>query len=129
MTDRSEHVDIYPVGLLRDLKHFRAWRRESLQYAIGRLRRSMRMGRWRRRSYYNGYLAESSANVPRCGHGWTRRRALIDLQRAKNETAWYLHLPCGRSRLAAPENRRRRIYCVECDRRDRRINWTRTLKD
>lgn len=84
-----DDVDVYAVGFVADFmallrtiryvpKHTRtAWRR---------LRFGLRDD-WRRRSYWNGYLAEPTS-VPsperpwwRCGHGWTKQRALRDLNR------------------------------------------------
>jgi hypothetical protein len=83
-------VDVYPVGLLRDLLQFthglhrpRALRRlrHSFRYPL----RQARAGDWRAvRNYFNGYLAEPASwppGVTRCGSGWTRRRALRDWQR------------------------------------------------
>lgn len=75
-------VDIYPVGLLADLKRLRAdWWMEGSGYAVIRFVSQFRQS-WRRRSYWNGYLAEvDSPNATRCGHGWTKMRARLDLAR------------------------------------------------
>lgn len=76
-------VSVYPVGFMSDLLAVRArlvhgapisWR-----WRIEQFRRS-----WRRRSYWNGFLAEvdyppAGLTHTRCGHGWTRRRAARDL--------------------------------------------------
>ena len=91
----SAGVDVYPVGLLRDLRQFKgrlrhppigqrsAWGR--LLYDLRYPLRLLRRGEWRAlRMYLNGYLAEPSpwpAGLRRCGSGWTRRRALSSLQR------------------------------------------------
>lgn len=82
-------VDIYPVGLLHDLTQWAnnsdrrdAWRR--LRYDLGRPATNARRRNWRGlRSYLNGYLAEPREwpdGLTRCGTGWTRGRALRDLQ-------------------------------------------------
>lgn len=79
-------VDVYPVGLRDDLR--RLWRAISnrrdntARYRLKRMCRSA----FRSRSYWNGYLAEPTACPPglrwtRCGHGWTKRRAVADLYR------------------------------------------------
>lgn len=80
------NVDVYPVGALRDLRMMwsavRHGHRIGWMPAAGEVRRYARwMARsWRRRSYWNGYLAEPTWGVDgpaftRCGHGWTERRA------------------------------------------------------
>jgi hypothetical protein len=101
--DCSREVDIYPVGLLADLKHFRGhWWTRGRRYALSRLVRSFRRS-WRRRSYWNGYLAEVELPVAsRCGHGWTKARARLDLARhvAEQERA-------GRSMAALAVQRQR----------------------
>jgi hypothetical protein len=78
-------IDIYSVGLLRDLHKFRGvWKHvPSERWSVARgLIRSFRT-HWRQGSYWNGYLAEppnhDGPSWTRCGHGWTRRRALADL--------------------------------------------------
>lgn len=76
------HVDIYPIGLLGDLRQMRVewWvhtRRGALRGFVRRFARS-----WWRRSYWSGYHAETdSPCATRCGHGWTRARARLDLAR------------------------------------------------
>lgn len=72
----GHNVDVYPVGLLADVlflartvrcapKHVRqAWRK--LRYGF---RRS-----WRRRSYWNGYLAEPTTDHARGGAAATAGR-------------------------------------------------------
>lgn len=80
-----EHVDIYAVGLVRDihtldshLANPKHWTRSA---AWRTFRRSVARS-WRRRSYWNGYLAEPydwPAGLRRCGSGWTRGRALRSL--------------------------------------------------
>lgn len=94
-------VDVYPVGLLRELKMF--WRshvslrRELPAIARWHSRRNMRnfwkvhvwrnirMHRWHSlKNGFNGYLAEPTSfpeHVRRCGSGWTKRRALRSLKR------------------------------------------------
>jgi hypothetical protein len=80
--DGSREVDIYPVGLLADLKHFRGdWWVWGRRVAVARFVRSVRRS-WRRRSYWNGYLAEVDLPIAtRCGRGWTKVRARLDLAR------------------------------------------------
>jgi hypothetical protein len=93
-------VDVYPVGILKDLLAIRVavdprsvrrlgirpvvpppgWRRRT----VAARARSIRRG-WRRGSAWNGYLAEpedsNSGAWMRCGHGWTTHRAVSDLAR------------------------------------------------
>lgn len=75
-------VDIYPVGLLHDMKHLRGrWWTEGRRVALARFGREVRRS-WRRRGYWNGYLAEAHTSLgPRAGHGWTKARARLDLGR------------------------------------------------
>jgi hypothetical protein len=77
--EEGREFDVYPVGLLRDLIQFDDQfhlknRRQALRTLWRHLRRS-----WRRRNYWNGYLAEHRQLGTRCGHGWTRSRAYRDL--------------------------------------------------
>ena len=72
-------IDVYPVGFYLDIR---------------RLLMALRMGHWRdasyglrwiarscrRRSYWNGYLAEVGHPIAMCGHGLSRRRALLSLE-------------------------------------------------
>lgn len=86
-------VDVYPVGFLRDaLQVWRAFRlRRQLPPGVvkSEARKYARWFRrsWRRKSYWNGYLAEptwpgdQSPQWRRCGSGWTKRRALRSLSR------------------------------------------------
>lgn len=86
-------IDVYPVGVLADLLRLRnaLHRRhpKAIRWALGRLRsqaryitRQARRGNWRAvRNAFNGYLAEHRTLGTRCGKGWTRRRALLDLYR------------------------------------------------
>lgn len=74
-------VQIYPVGLLRDLKD------NQMLYGLRYLRRQVCNKNFRAvRLYFNGYLAELE-NAPAdwgaitLGHGWTQRRALRSLTR------------------------------------------------
>lgn len=90
-------VEIYPVGLLHDLRLFvhepdRAFARARLRNGLRRPIASARARNWRAvRSYLNGYLAEHSTLGSRAGHGWTRGRAARDLAR---------HLGCDVKELA-----------------------------
>jgi hypothetical protein len=78
----SSKVDIYPVGLLSDLKRLRAeWWTQGSGVAVVAFVSRFRAS-WRRRSYWNGYLAETDLPwAKRAGHGWTKRRATLDLAR------------------------------------------------
>jgi hypothetical protein len=102
----GQPITIYPVGVLAALQrayrfaiHGRAvmpvlptntTRASLITHTLTRearyVGRALRARNWRRaRQSFNGYLAEPSwdDNGPtwtRCGHGWTRRRALRDLQ-------------------------------------------------
>jgi hypothetical protein len=92
-TDVGE-VDIYAVGLLHDIRlavgglRARGHRFHFARKLPRRLRSS-----WRKSSYWNGYLAEPAAIADglntwtRCGHGWTKKRALRDLRRHMRELA------------------------------------------
>lgn len=82
LADRSlGKVDVYPVGFYADLR--RAWRGARLgdwTYAKRLLRSVRRYGR--RRSYWNGYLAEPyrfPPGVGKCGRGLTKVMALRSL--------------------------------------------------
>lgn len=88
-------ADVYPVGLLHDLRG--AWLivRATAPDNRTKLRAIRRLGRefrkhWRRRSYWNGYLAEptEAGHWTRCGHGWTQIRARRDLARHTLETRY-----------------------------------------
>jgi hypothetical protein len=75
----DDGVSIYPVGALHDL--LIVWRTalrapSHLGWAFRKLRSGFRSGS-RRRSYWNGYLAEPTTSNAwtRAGHGWTKRRA------------------------------------------------------
>jgi hypothetical protein len=92
-------VDVYPVGLFHTLRTVRGiWKYQgkrealrSLRFRLRYLRDQARVGNWRAvRSYFNGYLAEplhSDGAWTRCGHGWTERRALRDLDRHMRKLA------------------------------------------
>lgn len=82
-------IDVYPVGWLAALRFaWRAARSGRAAPAYRRLRqqwrytrRCIRLRKWRAvRNSLNGYLAEHELGR-RCGHGWTRRRAVRDLRR------------------------------------------------
>ncbi len=91
-------VDVYPVGLLadlridwRNLRNRKALRaagvRPSLRirWTVRHLIGCMRAGNWRAvKNTFNGYLAEPRdwpEGLRRCGSGWTRKRALRSLER------------------------------------------------
>lgn len=87
---RHYRVEVYRVGVLEELWFaYRCVRFGRFRDAREHLRRIP--GMWRRRSAWNGYLAEP-VGVPadhfrRSGHGWTRRRALADLNRHLREVS------------------------------------------
>lgn len=80
MSERVERaqVDVYPVGLLLDIK------RKRVRYGLRRYLWSycIRGRRWRAaRMYFNGYLAEHRHGGHNAGRGWTRRAALRRMER------------------------------------------------
>lgn len=79
----ENQITVYPVGLFSDLKRKRL--RSGLRY----LKHQVGKRNWNALgNYFNGYLAEvqySSMLHYRCGHGWTKRRALSDLGRHLGE--------------------------------------------
>jgi hypothetical protein len=86
----DDKIDVYAVGLWRDLRQFRAsgHRPRRVRRLARSLRYPFRQARarnWRAvRNYFNGYLAEPYTMPPgvtRCGRGWTRRGALKDWER------------------------------------------------
>lgn len=84
-TDTPNGVDVYPVGLLADLRFVYGTVRRAPRHtreAWRKLRNGWRQG-WRKRSYWNGYLAEPTPNVAwvSAGHGWTKGRAARGLDR------------------------------------------------
>ncbi|MFG3710858.1 hypothetical protein [Micromonospora sp. NPDC047730] len=93
MHARRPLIDIYPVGVLACLlglgRALRARHRDAIYAAYSNCRRevryvvrSVRARNWRvAKNSFNGYLAEHRFRGTRCGHGWTRRRALRDLRR------------------------------------------------
>ncbi len=115
MKHATSDVNVYRVGVLADLFRLRRsithapWvhKRKGITSALRSIRRH-----WRRRSAWNGYLAEAS-DLPRAGHGWTKRRALRDLDLVRRTTHWAQH-SCGTVRLRAAGAH----YCVTCDRKD-----------
>ncbi len=76
----NSYIEVYPVGVLMDLKH------RKIQRSIRYLHYQFKARNWRAiKSSFNGYLAEwhypPEMRHSRCGHGWTKRRALRDLGR------------------------------------------------
>lgn len=85
--NESSGIETYRVGLFSDIFALRinrvlrrregAWsQRHPWRWFFASLRRS-----WRRRSYWNGFLAEwhycpEGVHHTKCGRGWTRRAAL-----------------------------------------------------
>jgi hypothetical protein len=80
----SEH-EVYAVGLLSDLRFFYGTLRRAPKHTRQAWRKLWYGWRqsWRRRSYWNGYLAEPKVDNAwsRAGHGWTKRRAVRILDR------------------------------------------------
>lgn len=72
----GEHVttDVYAVGFLSDLREAR--RSGNWRAKLRWFRRS-----WRRRSYWNGFLAEHEACPHNAGRGWTRHAACRRVER------------------------------------------------
>jgi hypothetical protein len=63
----TTEVDIYTVGIYRDFRNLKTQGLKAFWFWFSRS--------WMRKSYWNGYLAESG-NKDRCGTGWTKRGAL-----------------------------------------------------
>ena len=85
-TGIEPRIDVYPVGWMA------VWRDPIGTEFRGEWRRmvdNIKRRRWRAvRNMFNGYLAEPvgvSMLWHRCGHGWTKRRALADLARHLQE--------------------------------------------
>jgi hypothetical protein len=83
-------VDIYPVGVLHDIKRDRALRkigrrRPWVRSTAKRIGRNAKVGDWRGiRTMFNGHLAEIEpwpVELRKCGRGWTEKAALRDLNR------------------------------------------------
>lgn len=94
MSDRRViEIDIYPVGVLRDVQYavaalrhgHRGEARRRLRMMLRYLAGQARKGKWRAvRQAFNGYLAEPDPipeGLARCGRGWTKRAALRSLHR------------------------------------------------
>jgi len=77
--NNTNEPTVYAVGLLRDWKMYRNGNR-SLKTTLYWFSKS-----WARRSYYNGYLAETE-DKHRCGRGWTRKAALRSWAKIPRET-------------------------------------------
>ncbi len=78
--------EVYKVGLLSDIafywkarKNFKRLNRLAIGEFLTRFKQS-----YRRKSYWNGYLAEPYEwpwLLATCGHGWTKRRAVARLNK------------------------------------------------
>jgi hypothetical protein len=81
-------VTIYPVGLWLEARETR--RRKRWCFHFKSMWRQIKRREWRNvKNSFNGYLAEPDIfphGLHRCGSGWTRRRALRDLQRRVNKS-------------------------------------------
>lgn len=98
--ETNRDIALYRVGVLQAL--FMDWRRLTKRAGrrwwdpactraeVRKLAIWVRRRNWRAiRNTFNGWLAEHAYAGTRAGHGWTRRRALADLQRhlAERETS------------------------------------------
>jgi hypothetical protein len=85
-------VDIYPVGVLTELIRGNRTKeyRTSLRSIRRTIKREFKNRDWHAlKSSFNGFLAKPDVmpgKLTRCGSGWTRRRALKDLQRRVNKS-------------------------------------------
>ncbi len=118
---RRLKCDIYPVGLAADLHQFKRliWCHPRPGEVIVDLLVAAARGA-RRRSYWNGFLAETE-NVGRCGHGWTRKRAYRRLVELSRSRIWITHRVCGTRRLSSTIVRR--DYCITCKRDAHKRQW------
>lgn len=80
-TTQRTTISVYPVGFMSVLLRFRhgSPKRWNLRWVARDIRTH-----WRRRSYWNGFLAEvdyppAGLLHTRCGKGWTRKAAVRDL--------------------------------------------------
>ena len=76
--DKTE-PSVYAVGILRDFKEWRKGTRGKGWRGIKETWYWFRTS-CTRRSYWNGYLAETE-NKARCGRGWTKRGAIRSWRR------------------------------------------------
>lgn len=99
--------DIYPVGVLRDLKQAAArWCAGQKLKAISTFWYWFKTSAGRR-SYWNGYLAESEDKAM-AGTGWTKAQALRSWRRIPQLPAQYLpaeHLPELNPNMPADQRR------------------------
>lgn len=105
-------VDVYPVGILRSMidsrNNLRAWfwHAAATRPVPGYLRLTLRLMRsqieqrkWHDlRNNFNGFLAEpltwpAGGTLHRCGSGWTRKRAIRDLERRYRKSLRNLPTP------------------------------------
>ncbi len=98
MHTRRPLIDVYPVGVLAELlrlgralrsrqPQLARWAMGKLWWEFGYIAHNIRTRNWRAaRNAFKGYLAEHRTRGHRCGHGWTRRRALRDLYRHLRES-------------------------------------------
>jgi hypothetical protein len=85
----ERHLDVYPVGIFRDFINSRRLKKlgksKKYQLHLNDIRVHIRKKEWHSiKSTFNGYLAELDPwpeNMQCCGTGWTRRRAVRDIQR------------------------------------------------
>lgn len=79
---KTDGIDVYPVGVLAAWQHRRM--PGKIRYELRYLRERFAKREWRAiRMSFGGYHAEIDSPwlLKRCGHGWTKRRAVNDLMR------------------------------------------------
>lgn len=109
MGDVRDGIDVYPVGWCAELIRLRrTYRRDvdlppvARRHVWRNLRRLARLsltraltGKWRAlKNSLNGYMAEPTPwpeGLQRCGTGWTRGRALRDLNRRMRQPGILWH--------------------------------------
>lgn len=123
MPDAIPLPDVYPVGVLRDLRGLRStWKHAS----FGRFRRDvayfLRKFPQRAQSpgYWNGFQADI-AFAGQYGHGWTAARARMSLARIIATQHWASHKPCGTVHLVSEVAR----YCITCATKASSWQWQR----
>lgn len=88
-TAQNTAISVYPVGFMSEVLALRAALRRkagasSVKTFVWRWHLRRFREQWRKRAYWNGFLAEvdyppEGLTHNRCGRGWTRRAAARDL--------------------------------------------------
>jgi hypothetical protein len=68
----NQEPNVYKIGIYRDLEKLKRQGFKIFWYWF--------KSSWMRRSYWNGYLAETE-NKSRCGRGWTKKQAIRSWKR------------------------------------------------